>query len=282
MFIIVILASLFVMLASLAGVISVWKQAGKLIEKNLSYLVSFSAGVFLIISYELLKETVEHSESIGQAFIWIVAGAIIVRIAFRFLPDFHHHHDEAENDEHSHSPLDARRILISDAIHNIGDGILLAAAFSVSITLGIVTMVSVFIHELVQEVSEFFVLRQAGLTTKNALRLNFVVSGTILIGALGGYLLIDQFEALEVPLLGIAAGSFLIVVIHDLIPHSVRTSHKTKRYTKHLLWFVIGTIIMAALQQIVVHSHNDEDQNPTEQYTEEELKVMRGEVELYR
>ena len=49
------------MLASLGGVISVWKKAGRLIEKNLSLLVSFSAGVFLIVSYQLGVETIEHS-----------------------------------------------------------------------------------------------------------------------------------------------------------------------------------------------------------------------------
>jgi len=255
------LASLLIMLASLVGAIFVWKQIGKIIERNLNFLVSFSAGVFLIIAYELTNETIEHAGSFQDGLLWITAGAVAILIAFRLLPTFHHHHDEKDNDSHSHSRIDARRILASDALHNIGDGILLAASFAVSVPLGIVTTLSIFVHELVQEVSEFFVLRQAGYSTKRALTLNFLVSGTILIGAVGGLYLLDQFEALEVPLLGIAAGSFLIVVVYDLIPHSVRTSQRKAQYFKHGVWFVVGLLLMFSINQFFVHGEPEKTVN---------------------
>lgn len=260
----IILYSILVMLASLAGVISVWRHAGSIIERNLSYLVSFSAGVFLILSYQLAREAIEHSTTIGYGILWIGIGVIGIWLLFKFLPAFHHHHDQGEED-HVHTKIDARKILLSDGIHNIGDGILLAAAFAVSSSLGIITALSIIVHELVQEVSEFFVLKEAGYSTKKVLLTNFFVSSTILIGSLGSFFFLDNFEMLEAPLLGIAAGSFLIVVFHDLIPHSVRTSSHHKHYTKHFIWFVIGIALMMTLNIFVGHSSVNNNENESQE-----------------
>lgn len=242
----IIVASLVVMLASLVGTISVWKSFGKVIEKNLHYLVSFSAGVFILIAYELAHESNE--------IIWIITGAIVSLITFKLLPNFHHHHDNKQ-EEHGHSNIDARRVVFSDAIHNFGDGILIAAAFSVNTTLGFATAVSVFIHEVIQEISEFFVLRQAGLSTKKTLLINFIASSTILIGAISGYFLLEKFESIEHALLGITAGAFFVVVLHDLIPHSVKSIKTKSHILKHVLWFLIGLILISLAGSLIPHLH---------------------------
>ena len=256
----IILYSFFIMLASLAGVLFIWKGVGRVIEKNLSLLVSFSAGVFLVVVFQLGQETLHHADSLRQGWIWILVGVILITFIFRFLPDFHHHHDD-EQHNHTHSRIDARRIIASDAIHNIGDGILIAATFSISMPLGVATAISIFVHEFVQEVSEFFVLRQAGLSVKRSLCINFLTSATILIGALGGFFLLDNFEMLEVPLLGIAAGSFLVVVLHDLIPDSVRHSRETKSYFKYIATFIVGVALMFAVNSSLGHGHDAEHQH---------------------
>jgi len=248
-----LLASLAVMLASLVGVFSVSKHLGAFIERNLSMLVSFSAGVFLLIGYELATETLAHAPSAVQGVGWIITGALALWLVFRFAPAFHHHHDDSEENGR-HSRIDGRRVLLSDALHNVGDGILLTAAFAVGTPFGFVTAASVFVHEVVQEVSEFFVLRQAGYGMRRALALNFLVSGTILIGALGGFFLLETFEALETPLLGLAAGALAVVLAHDLIPHSVRSSKNAARRgahtLQHLLWFLLGALLMYGAQSL--------------------------------
>jgi len=238
--------SVLIMFASLIGVFSIWKRLGSLIQNNLVFFVSFSAGVFSVVAFHLTEEVLHHSTSVPVGLAWILFGFLAIFIFFKILPGFHHHHSKKEED-HGHDVLDARKIMFSDGVHNIGDGIFLAASFSVSLSLGAVTALSVFIHELIQETSEFFVLREAGLSTKKALIINFLISSTILIGSIGGYFLLDSFESLESPLLGIAAGSFLTVVIHDLIPHSVRTSSKRTHYVKHGIWFVVGVIVMTSI-----------------------------------
>jgi zinc and cadmium transporter len=242
--------SILIMLASLVGVFSVWHKVGRIIERHLSLLVSFSAGVFIIIAYYLGREATGHSATVGRGLFWIVIGALILWLLFKFLPSFHHHHDEGF-DGHFHDRLDARRILASDAIHNLGDGILLATSFAVDSTLGALTALSIFIHELVQEMSEFFVLKQAGYSTKRALILNLAISTTILIGALGGFFLLENFKTLEASLLGFTSGAFFVVVFHDLIPHSVRISRQKNLYFSHFLWFFIGALLMLAINIFV-------------------------------
>ena len=234
------------MLASLIGAVAVWNRLGSLIERNLHYLVSFSAGVFLFIAYGLAQEAKWNA--------WILVGAATSLLLFKLLPDFHHHHD-SEHDDHSHSSIDARRVVVSDSIHNIGDGVLLVAAFSISTALGFATTLSIFIHEVIQEISEFFVLKQAGFATKKALIINFLTSSTILIGAIGGYFLLEKFEAIEHPLLGVTAGAFLIIVIHDLIPHSVKSIKSKRHASQHIFWFFLGAAAILIASALIPHLH---------------------------
>ncbi len=244
----ILLASFIVMLAALGGAFSFFKVIGKTIEKHLGLLISFTAGIFLFVSYELGKETIYHSPNVETGLFWIVSGMVGVWLLFKLLPHSHEHEKEKS--------LDIRKILVGNGIHNIGDGVLLAAAFSTDIRLGIITTISVFIHELVQETSIFFVLRRAGFAIKKALLINFSVSGTILIGSVGSMILLSFFKFIEAPLLGLSAGAFLIVVLQDLIPHSINDSCYKKCYLSHILAFVIGIIIMLFLSFLMPHTHD--------------------------
>lgn len=241
-----LIASVLIMCASLVGVFSVWRRAGRVVERNLDYLTSFSAGVFLIVAYHLAEETIEHSGSIKEGLFWIFAGALLIWIIFKLLPHLHLH-----GHEHEGHTIDPRRLLISDGLHNIGDGIVLAAAFAASSALGVAAAISIFFHEVVQEISEFFVLREGGYSTRQALTLNLLVSSTVLFGALGAFFLLDLFELIEVPLLGISAGAFLVVVLGDLIPHSFRTQGGRAHIVRHVVWFGIGALSMLAISVLV-------------------------------
>ena len=260
----IIIASLLIMLTSLIGVIFTWRLFGNFIKKNTGLLVSFSAGVFLVLIAGLSLEAFEQSTTTTGPIPWMIVGILGVVLLFKVLPSFHHHHSD-DHEDHTHSHLDAQKIVMSDSIHNIGDGILLAAAFGVSIPVGIAATLSIFIHEIVQEISEFFVIKQSGLSTKKSLIINFMSSSTILIGSLGGFFLLEQFESIEVPLLALSAGAFLVVVFQDLIPESVRHSKQEKNYLKHGFFFTIGIVIMLGVNSFVGHSHAHSDEHPHEE-----------------
>lgn len=247
----VLLASFLVMLVSLSGKLITWGGMGPLIERNLHFFVSFAAGVLLVIASSLSAEIVEHAGTLLGGVPWIALGAVVVLIAFQYIPQFHHHHDMGE---HPHSQIDANRMLVSDGIHNIGDGIVIVVSFVASPLLGIASTVSIMVHEMLQEISEFFVYREAGLSVRLALVLNFISSSMILVGTLGGYFLIERFEALEVPLLGLSVGSYIVVVFHDLIPHSISKTDGRAHLAKHAAFFAIGLILMATLVAFLPHS----------------------------
>ena len=239
-----------IMFASLVGVFFISAGAGRFFERNMGYLVSFSAGVFIIIAYGLSTETLEHAPTLAQGVLYIFLGALGIWTLFKLLPALHDHPEKGSTHNH---PINASRMLVTDAFHNIGDGVLLAASFAVNPALGLAATVSVFVHELLQETSEFFVLRAAGYSVSKALARNFLVSSTILVGALGGYFFLTLFESLEPILLGVSAGAFLVVVLGDLIPHSVRDAKSSSHYAAHIAWFALGTVLMFLFATFLGH-----------------------------
>ncbi|MHB1087019.1 MAG: ZIP family metal transporter [Minisyncoccota bacterium] len=115
------------------------------------------------------------------------------------------------------------------------------------------------VHEMLQEISEFFVLREAGLSVRRALVMNFLASATILIGALGSYFLLERFESVEVPLLGLAVGSYLIVIFHDLIPHSLESARLDAHYMRHIVFFLVGAALMMGVAYALPHEESSHE-----------------------
>lgn len=234
-------SSLAIMTVSLIGVLFAWHSLGRWFEQNLLYLVSFSAGVFVFVSYHLLKEAFTLPSN--QLFTWLalIFGLIIFWLFDKFLPESHHHHTESDC-KHTHSRGGAKKMLFGDAIHNIGDGVIIVPAFMTSIEVGIVVSIGILIHEAIQEISEFFVLRQAGHTTKQALIRNFLVSSTILIGLIIGFILSDTAQLLA-PLLALAAGGFIYIILVDLIPPILCHRRHKKIFIGLIVLFFLGLIV---------------------------------------
>ena len=72
--------------------------------------------------------------------------------------------------------------LIGDGIHNFIDGIVIAGAYMVNVTLGIAATISVIFHEIPQEIADFGVLLYGGLTRKKAVIFNLLSAATAILG----------------------------------------------------------------------------------------------------
>jgi zinc and cadmium transporter len=252
------LAGLSIMTASLAGVIFTRKSLNNWLTKNLKFLVSFSAGVFLFSSFNLVTESLEIASHLGNknlALISIAAGFLFFLISQKIIPESHHHHEEECEDGHKDGGW--KRMLLGDAIHNIGDGIIIASTFLIDIKIGIITSVGILVHETLQEISEFFVLKKFGLTTKEALIKNFLISGTILVGIFLG-IFVKGNEIIDIIILGFAGGGFIFLVFHDMIPFK---NFKNKNFWKHLLFFTLGFILIFAINKSSPHTHAHEEEN---------------------
>lgn len=242
------------MTASLAGVLFVSRAASAFIERNVHLLVTFAAGVFVVFAWQLAKEVFEHLQPFS-GLAWIAGGALAITLLCKLLP---HRHGETQHQNDrpgTHQHVDAHRMIISDAIHNAGDGILLAASFAVSPALGFAAAIGVFFHEVIQEIAEFFVLRDAGYSVRRALRINFVTASTILIGALGGYAVLELFETVEGPLLAVVTGGVLMAIFYDLIPHSIRDARTHSTFAQHAVWLMLGVVMMFSVVSLAPHEN---------------------------
>lgn len=240
-------AALAVMSVSLIGVVFTIGRLGTWLQRYLTYLATFSGGVFLLIAYHLAEEAVHEGGWVVGVGSVLLGAALMEGIHF-FFPLEHHHHEHVE--EHTHSSIDGRRVMATDALHNIGDGILLVGAFAADVWIGVAATVGVLLHEMVQEISEYFVLRESGLTNSQALTRNFFVSSTILIGFIFAAFVSGPFAAI---LAGLAAGGFLSVVLHDLLPHALASVRAHGGAYVHVLAGALGASVMFALQSALPH-----------------------------
>ncbi len=256
MILLIIGAGITIMLTSVIGVVFMGRRAEMWIGERVSYLVAFASGVFLITGAMMAFE-VFHLFAVN---LWlggflIMAGYGSAHIFEYLLPESHHHHDPHDHGHH-HGTKSAKKIIIGDAIHNIGDGIMITTAFLVSTSLGLAATISIMIHEMLQEISEFFVMKQAGYSTKKTLLINLAVSSSIFIGIVVAYLSVDT-HFLEGMLLAISAGFFLHVVVHDLLPQQY---HQKQRYgaVTHFGLLLVGIITMGLLSLFFTHAHDDD------------------------
>ncbi len=109
-------------------------------------------------------------------------------------------------------------IMIGDTFHNFIDGILIAAAFTADIKLGVVTALAIIAHEIPQEVGDFLILLHSGYSKKQALIFNLVSSVATLVGGLIAYYALQYVQSWVPIILALAASSLLYVAVADLIP----------------------------------------------------------------
>lgn len=256
------------MIVSLSGVLFVQKTIRGTVENKLPFLVSFSAGVFLVTAGALMLEVFEQVSSVWVGVLLVVGGYLLATLGGFILPEVHHHHDESCGDCKS----GAKKLMLGDALHNIGDGIVLITAFTASPILGVATAVSLAVHETLQEIAEFFVLRQAGYTVRRALLINFAISSTIIIGVLIGYFALNV-PNLEVVLLAVSAGFFLQVVVHDLLPKRAKYEEE-KEFGLHVLLVLVGVLIMALVSTALGDSHSHDDEIHLDEHNESVLKTI--------
>ena len=213
---------------------------GRQREAALPHLVSFATGALLgaallaLIPHAVLGAGSERVHEVGIA---LIAGIALFFVLEKFLLWRHCHDDHCDTHtvgghlhghEHGHNHQqvhdDARRkasgslVLVGDALHNVLDGVLIAAAFLTDVHLGIVTAVAIMAHEIPQEVGNFAVLLHSGVSRGRALALNLLTSLTAVIGGVVGYFALETAQRLLPFALAVAASSLLYVAVADLIP----------------------------------------------------------------
>ena len=219
-----------ILFSLLGGVLSVIAAATFLVLSEnirgrlIPHLVSFAIGALLGAAFLAL---IPHSLSgpfkidVHHLGMTILLGLLAFFVMEKLVIWRHCHTDHCEAHPHhlDHSDKAAGSlVLIGDGIHNFIDGVLIAAAFMTDIHLGIVTSLAVATHEIPQEVGDFAILLNSGLSRQKALMFNVLASLTTVVGALIAYYSLSDLQSYLPYVLAVAASSFIYIAVADLIP----------------------------------------------------------------
>jgi len=251
----------YIVLATLlGGLLSVLIAASLtvgLLARLVKSLVSLSAGVLLATALlHVLPEAFQSTASPHSLFATLLAGLMFFFLLEKAELYRHTHHHEGDGHHHHHH-FDAQQagrggwsVLVGDSIHNFCDGIIIAAAFLTDVELGVVTSLAIIAHEIPQEVGDYIVLLNAGLSRRKALLYNAASGLSAVVGGVLGYFIVGPWEALFPYLLVVASSSFIYIAVADLIPQ-LQQRMPLKDTAAQLAWLAAGMAIIVGVVQVV-------------------------------
>jgi zinc and cadmium transporter len=232
----------------IATIASLFLVGTLLLHKNLvnriSFsLVSFAAGALLATAF---LDTLPEAQKGGgeHVLLWVllsIAGFFIIERLFLVI---HHHEDDDEHQESMRLPTEF--LLFGDGLHNFIDGASIAASFLVSIPLGIITSIAVFVHEIPHELGDFGILLHKGMGRKKVLGFNLLTGLASLAGAVIAYHLGEVFRGSVPLLLAITTANFIYLSATDLLPE---IHHHSKKHPgwQNTLFFLLGILLVYLL-----------------------------------
>ncbi|MDD5585100.1 MAG: ZIP family metal transporter [Candidatus Omnitrophica bacterium] len=242
-----IYSSISVLLVSLISLIGVFTLSirKELLQKATLLLVSFAVGALFGDAFiHLLPESFEKLGTNLSTSLYIITGILVFFILEKFIR-WRHCHTPTSTD-HLHPVVTLN--LIGDGVHNLIDGMIIGASFSVSVPIGIATTLAVILHEIPQEIGDFGVLIHGGLSIKKALIFNFLSAITSFAGMAIALIVGQYLEGFTLILLPIAAGGFLYIAGSDLIPELHQGCDiKISAAILQFLFLVLGIFVMALL-----------------------------------
>ncbi|MDH5419468.1 MAG: ZIP family metal transporter [Candidatus Bathyarchaeota archaeon] len=245
-----ILAVAVVSLLSLVGVFAISLKESTL-DRILFVLLSFSAGSILGAAYlDLLPEAIEFlgEEQLSVTVIYVTIGFLGFFFLERNIYWYHGHVHGNQSDVEEKMVIKKFVYLnvIGDGVHNLIDGMIIAASFFINISVGLATTIAVIFHELPQEIGDFGVLVYGGLTRYRALFVNFLSALTAVVGVFVSNYLSIHTENFIGLLIALAAGGFIYLAASELIPEIRKEENVGKSMIQFIL-FVFGIVLIWSL-----------------------------------
>jgi len=232
---------------SLLGIALLFFKEEKL-NGALFFLVSISAGALFGDAFiHLIPEAL--SSGIGGAFTpYLILLGILIFFSLEKFLHWHHHHTDLHEDQEHHKKIHpvGPIVLFADVVHNMIDGVVIAASFLISIPVGIATTLAVMLHEIPHEVGNVALLIHAGFKKKKAILFNCYAALASVVGAVLVLFTSSSVSNLAHYLVPIAAGGFIYIAGSDLVPEL----HKDVGVKKSLLQTIgilIGIFFMTIL-----------------------------------
>jgi zinc and cadmium transporter len=164
----------------------------------------------------------------------------------------HHDHGGHQHAHAAQSRAPGAMLLVGETIHNMLDGVLIAAAFLIDINLGVMTGLAVLAHEVPSEVGNFAVLLNSGLSRRQAFRWNLTAALGAVCGGIVGYFALSSLRPVLPYALAVSAASLLYVAVADLIPGLHRRVEPRSGVWQVLL-IAAGVSLVASVEYFLPH-----------------------------
>ncbi|MFB6208838.1 MAG: ZIP family metal transporter [Candidatus Nanohaloarchaea archaeon] len=209
-------------------------------DSLMPYLISLSAGtifggVFIHLVFRLANKF-SYGRFTGLLILVGMGGSFVLER----LIHWHCHHRE------NHAEPIPYVLAVGDSLHNILDGILIAASFLASVSTGVAATVAVIAHKIPKELGDFGVMVDGGFSRLKALAVNVGVSLFMFLGA-GMVIVLSEVSASTVPiLLPLVIGNFVYIAGSDLLPEFKQSD----QWIRHLIVFSVGVFGMYIIPYI--------------------------------
>lgn len=134
--------------------------------------------------------------------------------------------------------------LAADFAHNFTDGLAIGASFLAGKSIGIVTTVTILLHEVPHEIGDFAILIKSGCSRRKAMSLQLVTA----LGALTGNILAivgAGTDADAAPwVLPFTAGGFIYIATVSVLPELLEESTKLGQSIKEIAALLTGVVLM--------------------------------------
>jgi zinc and cadmium transporter len=172
----------------------------------LPHVIPFAVGAMTGAAlFHLLPEALAAGRASPGAIAIAVLGGMLAFVVLERLT--HRRSDELPDGAGPRAVLTLS--IASDALHNLVDGVLVAATFLTDPALGVITAGAVALHELPRELGTFALCVAGGLSIRRALLVNAATAALALGGALAVISLGDAATQFAIRMLPVAAGAFL-------------------------------------------------------------------------
>jgi zinc and cadmium transporter len=248
-----IISTFLISLLSLIGIFTL-STSEKRLHRVLDFLIAYSAGTILGASlFDLMPEAVEIVDE-HLVFPIIALGFVLFLFLERGLYWYHGHGHthELPLTEENNTKSFAYLNLIGDFIHNFIDGMIIAASFINSFTIGVTTSIAVAFHELPQEMGDYGILVYAGIERRKSLVYNFAAALSIVVGGVFGSLFITLVDELSGWMVAFSAGAFLFLSASELIPE-IHDDGDWKKSLVHIFFLLLGMLTIYSLGFIFPH-----------------------------
>jgi zinc transporter ZupT len=222
-------------------------------DRRVHLMIAFSAGIFLgVLFLMLLPEAIEESEAAGydtHIVMYAILGGFLAIFIFDFL--FRHYVKpecdcEECRDYHSHD-MTSLSAFVGLSIHACFDGLALAAAFVAGEEVGLVVLLAICVHKIV----EVFSLSSTFLLSNRRKKATRYLVPFCLITPLAGiasYLILNGADTDVAGIaIAISAGIFMFVTMIDILPEAF---HRRDIDVKSVALLLIGLAVVIAIVAI--------------------------------